>query len=322
MKISNEVKVGLLAVISIVLLVLGYMLMRGKNVFSREQVYYVRYGNAGGLAPAGQVRYKGMRVGHVRDISLAKDNSGKIVVALAVTPELKIPRGSMATVISPDFISAKAVEIKFSNTSDILPSGDTLVPGYVSNGLQEVQSQAQALIASMDSAINSINSIFNSETKSNLQKSIKSISNTLSTLDKSTSKVDTMLSENVGRLRKIFQNIESITTNLNQNQEEINTIITNLAGITDSVRRSGIVSTIQQAKEAISQANNVMKKINSGEGSLGLLINDNKLYNNLESSSKSLDALIVDLKSHPGRYVSFSIFGKKDKSSTKPDQQQ
>jgi len=321
LKISNEVKVGFLVTVALVLLVLGYNLMRGKNIFSRERIYYVRYDNAGGIAPAGHVRYKGMNVGHVFDIELAKDGTGKIVVSIAVMPDIRIPKGSVATIISPDFISAKAVQIEFSKSNEYLESGDTLAPGYVANGLQEVQSQAEALIASMDSAISSISSIFNSETKQNLQNSVKSIESTLRTLDKSTSKVDIMLSENVGRLQNIFQNIESITSNLSQNQDKINTILENLSAVSDSVRRSNIAATIRQANDALLQASEVMNKINSGQGSLGLLVNDDKLYKNLEASSKSLDALAVDLKANPGRYVSFSVFGKKDKSEKKPADQ-
>jgi phospholipid/cholesterol/gamma-HCH transport system substrate-binding protein len=312
-------KVGVMATIAIVLLVLGYNLMRGKSVFSRDNIYYIRYENAGGIAPAGHVRYKGMNVGHVLDIKLANDGSGKIVVSLAVMPDLKIPKGTTATVISPDFISAKAIQLDFSNGSEFYKSGDTLAPHIAVNGFQAVQSQAEALIASLDSAINSINSVFNSETKHNLQKSISSIESTLSNLDKSTSKVDNMLNNNVGRLDKIFANVESITTNLNKNQEQINAILGNLAAISDTVKRSEIGVTIREAKESLELVSEVMKKINSGQGSIGLLVNDDKLYKNLDNSSKSLDALLVDMKANPGRYVQFSVFGKKDKPAKDPE---
>lgn len=319
MKVSNEMKVGVLATIAIVLLVLGYNLMRGKNVFSRDNIFYVRYDDARGIAPAGAVRYKGMKVGHVMDIKLANDGSGMIVVSMAITPDLKIPRGSTATVISPDFISAKAIQLDFVTATDYYERGDTIVAKIARNGMQEVQSQAEALIASMDSAINSISGVFNSETKLNLQNSVKSIESTLGTLDKSASKVDQMLNDNVSRLDRIFANIESITANLNKNQDEINLILTNLAAISDSVKRSEITATVQEAKEALEQVSEVMQKINSGEGSMGLLVNDDKLYKNLESSSKSLDALLIDMKANPDRYVQVSVFGKKDKSAKNSD---
>lgn len=181
--------------------------------------------------------------------------------------------------------------------------------------MEEVQTKAEALIVSLDSAINSISSIFNSETRLNLQKSIKSIQTTLITLDRATTKVDVMLNDNVSRLDRIFANIESITANLNQNHDEINTILSNLATISDTLRQSEISATIQQAKETLEELSVVIEKINSGEGSLGLLVNDDKLYNNLETSSKSLDSLLVDFKNNPDRYVQVSVFGKKDKST-------
>jgi phospholipid/cholesterol/gamma-HCH transport system substrate-binding protein len=312
LKVSNEVKVGLLTTIAIVMLVLGYNLMRGKNIFSREDVFYVRYNDAGRIAPAGHVFYKGMNVGHVLKSELAKDGSGKIIVSFAINPGLQIPAGSVATIVSPDFISAKAIQLSFSNTTTYLESGDTLVAGYVSNGMQEVQTQAQALIASLDSTIRSVNGIFDSETRLNLQKSVKSIQSTLGTLDKSATTVDKMLADNAGRLDKIFHNVESITGNLNSNQEQINTILGNLSALTDSIKRIQFAATIAEAKESLTEVSQVMNKINSGQGSLGMLVNNDTLYRNLEASSKSLDALLADMKANPNRYVHFSVFGRKD----------
>ncbi|MBK9732866.1 MAG: MCE family protein [Chitinophagaceae bacterium] len=314
MKVSNEMKVGVLATVAIVLLVLGYNLLRGKNVFSRDNVFYIRYENAGGIAPAGSVRYKGMKVGHVQDIKLATDGSGQIVVSVAITPDLQIPRGSTATVVSPDLISPKAIQLDFVASNDFYNSHDTLVSKVGRNGIQEVQSQAEALIATIDSAINSISGIFNSETKLNLQKSVKSIESTLKTLDNATSKMDVMLNDNVSRLDHIFSNVESITTNLKNNQEEINNLISNLSAISDTVKRSEIGATVREAKEVLEEVRNVMIKINEGKGSMGLLMNDDKLYHNLESSTQSLDALLIDMKANPGRYVQVSVFGKKDKT--------
>lgn len=312
-------KVGVLATIAIVLLVLGYNLLRGKNVFSRDNIFYIRYDNAAGIAPAGAVRYNGMKVGHVQDIKLANDGSGRIIVSVAVTPDLKIPVGSTATVVSPDFISPKAIQLDFTAVNKFYINGDTLIAGVARNSMKEVQSQAEALIASMDSAINSISGIFNSETKMNLQRSVKSIESTLSTLDKATSKVDIMLSDNVSRLDRIFSNVESITANLKNNQDEINTMLNNLTAISDTVRRSEVGATIRQAKEVLEQTAAVMNKINEGQGSMGLLVNDDRLYRNLETSSKSLDALLTDMKANPNRYVQVSVFGKKDKSAKETD---
>lgn len=314
-KVSNEIKVGILATFSIVLLVLGYNLLRGKNVFSRDHIFYVRYDDAGGVAPAGSVLYKGMKVGHIMNIQLADDGSGKIVVVMAIDNKLRIPKGSTAMVISPDIISSKAILLEFSADQEFYDPHDTLVAKLSRKGLEEVQTQAEALIVSLDSAINSISGVFNSETRQNLQSSISSIQNTLKTLDHATANVDVMLNQNVSRLDRIFTHIESITSNLSQNNEEINMLLGNLASISDSVRQSEIRATVMQAKETLEEVSRVMEKINSGEGSLGLLVNDEKLYHNLESSSKSLDSLLTDVREHPDRYVQVSVFGKKDKSS-------
>jgi len=302
-----------LAIVAIILLVVGYSLLNGKNLFGKHKYYYIRYDDAGGIALAGQVMYKGMNVGRVTSISLANDNSGKIVVAIAVIPDLKIPLGTKAAVVNPDIISEKAIQLNFSDSLIYHQKNDTIAAGAGRNGLQGVQSQAEALIASLDSALLSITSVFNSETKKNLRLSIESIAGTLSNLNQSTSKVDAMLHHNVNRLDRIFANTESITSNLSTNQEQVNTILSNLAAVTDSAQRNKIDQTIAQAQKSLEDVSVVMNKISQGEGTLGLLLNDEKLYRNLETSSKSLDDLIVDLKSHPGRYLQFSVFGKKDK---------
>jgi phospholipid/cholesterol/gamma-HCH transport system substrate-binding protein len=141
-----------------------------------------------------------------------------------------------------------------------------------------------------------------------LKKSFASIQRSLNTLDNT-------LDKNSSRLDKIFLNIESITTNLEQNKEQITSILTNLNDITDSLKRAQFAETITQARDALQQTSEVMGKINNGEGSMGLLVNDPKLYAHLDSSAQSLDVLLKDVKEHPSRYVHVSVFGKKDKPS-------
>ena len=305
-KVANEVKVGALATVAIVLLVLGYNMMRGKNLLNREKIYYATYDRVDGLALAGHVRFNGMNIGRVQEMELAGDGSHRIRVSMNVAPDLKIPVGSVARIVQIDLFGTKALQIELSEQTQYLRDGDTLVPAFETDILSEVQDRAASLLSSLDTVVTSVKLTFNEETQENLQKSFASIQSTLNTLDKS-------LANNSGRLDKIFANIESITTNLEQNKEQITAIITNLNAITDSLRRADFANTVIQARDALEQANEVMKKINEGEGSMGLLVNDPKLYNDLDSAAKSLDELLKDLKENPKSYVHFSVFGKKDK---------
>ena len=313
-KVPNEFKVGVVATIAIVLAVLGYNLLRGKNSFNRDRIYFAKYAHVDGLAMAAHVRYNGMNVGRVQDMELATDGSGKIVMSMNVSPSLKIPKGSVAKIVSIDLFGTKAVDIQLSNGTEILQTGDTLQSGAEVDVISGVKQQASALLSSLDSVVTAVKETFDDRTRENLQKSFASVQHTLDNLDKS-------ISGNQGRLDNIFANIESITRNVNENKEQITTILTNLNSITDSLKRANIARTIIQARNALEEVNAVMQKINEGQGSMGLLVNDQRLYNHLDSATVSLDALMKDLKEHPKSYVQFSVFGKKDKSQSSSPKQ-
>jgi phospholipid/cholesterol/gamma-HCH transport system substrate-binding protein len=287
--------------------VLGYNLLRGKNSFNRDRIYFARYDHVDGLALAAHVRYNGMNVGRVQDMNLSSDGSGKIVVSMNVSPTLKVPRGSVAKIVQIDLFGTKAVQIELSSAPQFLQSGDTLRPAMEEDMISGVKNQASALLSSLDSVVNSVKQTFNNQTQESLQKSFISIQRSLDNLDKT-------ISGNQGRLDHIFKNIESITNSLDQNKDQLSAILTNFNAVSDSLRRANIVETVTQARNALAQVNEVMEKINEGKGSMGLLVNDQRLYNNLDSASASLDALLKDFKAHPGHYVQLSLFGKKDKT--------
>lgn len=307
MKIPNEFKVGVLATIAIILMVLGYNLMRGKNLLSREKILYAKYHTVGGLAVASHVRYNGMNVGRVLDMRLSGNGSGDIVVSLNVTPDLAIPKGSVARIIQTDLFGTKALNIELSNEKELLRSGDTLRSASEEDMVDAVKTSASTLLSSLDAVVTSIKDVLNDETEENLRKSFASIQKSLNTLDRT-------LTNNSERLDKIFANIESITTGLDKNKEQITAILTNLDAVSDSLRQVQFAETILQAKNVLEETSEVMKKINEGNGTMGLLVNDPRLYANLDSSAHSLDVLLKDLKENPDRYVQVSVFGKKDKS--------
>ncbi|MBA3648999.1 MAG: MCE family protein [Chitinophagales bacterium] len=325
MKVSNETKVGIFAAVSIVLLILGYNLLKGNPIFSKQDIYYARYERVDGLVVPNHVRVNGMNVGHVQNLQLVRDSSLDIMVTIAVDPVIKIPKGSTAIITSPDLLGTKIVQLEFSKSTDYYNKGDT-IPSKVQGGIKEsvqaelapIKAKAENLMNSLDSVVMVVKAVFNDEAKANLQKSIKSIQSTLNNLDQTTAKVNDVMVDNVSRLNKIFANIESLTSNLNKHQDNITALLSNLSAISDSIRRSDITATINNAKQVLLQAGDVIQKINDGQGSMGLLVNNDSLYNNLNASAKSLDALLYDLKANPGRYVRISVFGKKDKPASAP----
>lgn len=314
MKIKKEVKIGLIVIAGIFLLIYGLNFLKGKNIFDTRNKYYVIYDNVGGLTISNPVYFNGFVVGRVNKISFLDDQSGRMSVEITLREtDLKIPTGSVARIFSDGLLGTKAISIDFSKEKTFLQDGDTLKPDLQASITDEVARQvkplkdkAESLISTVDTLIQEITSIFNDGTKGSLRHSLQN-------MDEITGEFKGLVVEERQKLKKIMENIESISTNLRKNNEAITGLLKNLNQISDTLVRANIAQTISQANIALLQTAEVMKKINSGQGSLGMLVNDDKLYKNLESASKDLDQLLIDLKAHPKRYVHFSLFGKKEK---------
>lgn len=318
-RISNETKIGLFAVVAIVLLILGYNYLQGNDVFTKQNIYYAVYQQVEGLAEANPVTVKGLSVGRVTDMQYIPSRD-VVVVKFTVNSDIRIPQGSVAQIISADILGSKALQLQFATASLYHKNNDTLkasvqesLTSSVRAEIAPVKEKAEDLLSTLDSVVTAVNAVLTPETRQQLVSSIKSIQSTLENLDKSSENLDALLRNNTSRMDRIFANIESISNNIRNNEAQINMMFDNLSAISDSVRRANITQTFNEAKDVLAQSKTIMEKINRGEGSIGLLVNDQKLYNNLESASKSLDALLVEMKENPNRFVHFSLFGRKDK---------
>ena len=202
---------------------------------------------------------------------------------------------------------------------DYAQDGDTLNSNVEKNlmeTVQPVQKKAELIIGKMDSILTSVNSILNPDFQKNVNKSFNSIAGTLASLEGTSKKVDGLVGTESKRIAAILANAESISGNLKNNNEKINAILSNINKITDQVAAANFKQTIDNANKAVADLQGIVSKVNDGKGTLGLLVNDTKMYDNLNNASKNLDNLIIDLKANPKRYVHFSVFGggsKKDK---------
>jgi phospholipid/cholesterol/gamma-HCH transport system substrate-binding protein len=271
-----------------------------------------------GLAVSNAVKVKGVQVGRVGKIFLGEN----VTVKIKIDGDVKIPKNSVARIVSSDLLGSRIIELELTNDKDFYEDGDTLFSSQQESLTKSVQAEilpvkekAENLISSIDSVITIIRTVFNNETRKNIERSVKNISSTLEHINSSSENIDELLEKNTSKLQSIFNNIESITSNLRKNEENITAILSNLNQISDSLAKADLLQTVNNAKETLSQATHILEKINKGEGTIGMLVNDDKLYKNLEQSSKDLDILFQDLKENPGRYVHLSLFGKKDKSS-------
>ena len=314
-RISKEFKSGFIFLLAIIFLVYGLKYLKGLNVFQTNKPYYAIYDDIDGLQIGSSIRLNGFNVGMVNNIILNSDNN--LVVTLNIDGLDNIPENSICKIVNQDLMGTKGVSLILGQSNSFASSGDTLL-GRVENSLQDevnaqilpLKNKAEGLIGSVDSLLTIVTAVLNKNTRNSLSNSIKSLDETFAILSKTMVKIDSMVYDNDARVSKVLSNLESITTNLNDSNSGIKPILYNLSSISDTLSNANFAS-------LVNNINTISNNINSGSGSLTKLMNDEKLYNNLEKSTSELAELIEDIKNNPKRYVNFSILGGTNKSFEK-----
>lgn len=324
MKLSKEVKVGVITTIAIGCFIWGFNFLKGKNMFSTQRKFYAVYQDIDGLVEANPLLVNGFRIGMVGNISLAKDTSGQVIVTLLVDDDLNIPRNSIAKVISSDILGSKAVQLVLGKGGVHAVDGDTLQSAQednlkkaVNKTIAPLQKKAESLIESIDSVMVVVQQVFNENARQNLSKSFESIKFAIASLETTSYRLDTMVLTEKNKISNILNKVNTLATMLGNNSDKLNNVINNFSNISDSLAKSKLTSAIYNADVALSQAASIMTKVNKGEGSLGALVNNDSLYRKLDASANDLDKLLKDLRINPERYVHISVFGKKDRNKPK-----
>ncbi|MGN6637818.1 MAG: MlaD family protein [Mucilaginibacter sp.] len=314
MKISNETKIGVLTTLAVAILILCYSYLRGNDVFSSSNRFYAVYNSVDGLSVSKPVLVNGFPIGHVSDMKLQP--SGKTIVEFKIEPQYNIPDNTLAKLVSTDLLGSKAIVFEMGDHKTFAQDKDTQkadVQGSLAESLQPIQKKAEQLISKMDSSLAAINTIMNPDFQKNVDRSFLSIANSLHTLEGTTKKIDNLVAAQSGHINGILNNAEGVSSNLKTSTAHLNAIATNVQTFSSDLSHSNIKQTLDNANKAVAELQAAVDKINNGKGSMSLLINDDHLYRNLDSATSNLNKLFIDLKAHPKRYVSFSVFGKKEK---------
>ncbi|WP_374949774.1 MlaD family protein [Mucilaginibacter sp.] len=312
MKISNETKIGALTAVSITILVLGYSFLKGNDVFSGSNKFYAIYRSVEGLTVSKPVLVNGFQIGRVSKMELHED--GRTTVEFKIDPKYNIPSNTLAKLESTDLLGGKAIVFQLGNSREYAEDKDTLradIQGSLAESLQPIQRKAEVLMTKIDSSLTAINKIMNPTFQKNVDRSFASIANSLQTLEGTTKKIDALVGSQSTHIDAIMGNAETVSGNLKVSTSHLNGIATNFEKFSNDLSNSNIKQTLDNANQAVSGLQATVAKINSTDGSLGLLMNDKKMYNNLNDASNNLNNLFIDIKAHPSRYVSFSVFGKK-----------
>ncbi|UCH14736.1 MAG: MCE family protein [Bacteroidales bacterium] len=307
MKISKEVKIGIIALVTLVGFFWGLNFLKGINIFKPSDEYYATYDNIEGLIESAVVYLHGYKIGSVRDINFDRKKPGKIAVRFALEEKVKIPKNSVALITTSSMISEiKDINLILSDSSEYYETGDTLI-GALDKGMsgiiEPIKYKAEETVANIDSVLIVIKQIFNKSTQANLQHTILNI-------DSITTSFSSSLSEN-GSITRSLDNLEQITSSIKSKSTELSSILANLSAFSDSLAKSEIKTTISNTNRTLEETSEILEKINRGEGTFGMLVHNDTLYHNLKNASESLDILLKDLKERPKRYVHFSLFGGK-----------
>jgi len=311
LNLSRELKTAFFIIGCILVFIFGFSYLKGSSLLSKEKVVHALYDDVEGLVVGANVTISGMNVGKVRIIDF-DENYDKIKVTFTLRDDLVFSNQSVAQLYEAGLIGGKAIAILPQYDSPVESVADhDVLPSEIKPGLTELvnqqiaplQDKIEGLLTSADSLFAGVSNVMNYETQNNIKATLEGLAASVNNINALSSSVNSILEANEKGFASTLNNLDNATQNLTQ--------------LTDSLNQMPLVSTVKNFEATSAQLKKIIEGLESGEGSAGQLLNDKVLYDNLVTSSESLDALLTDLKEHPKRYVHFSIFGRKEKSNQK-----
>lgn len=312
MKLSREIKTGIIVIGGILLFIMGYSYLKANPVFNDSRLFYAVYDHVGGLQTGTQVSINGFSVGKVNGIRFL-DSSGKLLVSFTVDKDFDFSGNSVAELFDTGIIGGKGIQIipEFDGAPPA-QSGDTLQarikPGItelVQQKLTPLQQKVESAVSHADSILINVNQVMDTTTRLNLKESIAGLNQLIGALQNTTNSLNSFLKGNQQQLDSAVGNISHITSNFSK--------------LSDSLSQAGLSRTVRNLEASLASLDGLLKKMDEGEGTLGKLMQDDALYKNLSEASRELDLLLQDFRLNPKRYVNVSVFGKKQKEYTVPE---
>ncbi|GAB2959985.1 MlaD family protein [Hymenobacter coalescens] len=312
---SKEAKVALLAVVALVALFFGFRFLKGSNIFSSDRTFYATYDNVDGLNSGAPVMLNGIKIGQVKNLELLPESGNRIRVALEVEKRVEVGDSTLAS-LSGSLLGSKTITLIQGRNTKIFNGGEDLRSYHAASITDAFQARALPVLGTVDSTLLKVNQFLSKEARLSLQQ-------TLLNSQATTEALRNMLVANQRNINQITTNMAKLSSSLAVTERKFDQVATNLALITDTLKRAPLAKTVRDLNTTVGQAQVAMKQLNQSltttKGSLGKLINDDSLYTNLNATSASANALLVDLKANPKRYVHFSVFGGGGKEKKKSE---
>jgi phospholipid/cholesterol/gamma-HCH transport system substrate-binding protein len=320
MKIKREYSITLLVLSGVVLLIFGVNFLKGLDLFQKRNVYHAVYHDVSGISGASPVFYHGYKVGQVIGTALMLDGTGRVAISFQVNEDaLSIPEDTKVQIYSVDLFS-RALKLDMGQSGRTAEAGDTLVgdaqlslTDAVSEQIDPLKAKAENMIASVDSVLNTFQQMLNPQAVGDIDSSFSSIRRALESLSNAAERLDRLVATESASIGVTIHNLETVSTTFAENSDEIDNIFNNLDTLTAELAYGRMRVVLDKLAAASTELHTITADINSGKGSMGKLLKEDSLYNNLNSASLELDLLMEDFRLNPNRYVQLSLFGKKDK---------
>lgn len=318
MNISKEVKVGILAVVALVLFYLGLNFLKGVDFFSPNKTYFTVYDDIDGLNVSNPVLINGLTVGRVSKIEIIQDRNNAIRVDLDVDKDLNLGSSTVALLTDSDFLGSKAVELRMNYADqDFIAEGTEIRGEHDKSVVDMVRESTLPVVQKVDTTITNINLVLG-----NFVENRDAITHVFENLEAVSADLRVITSENRNELATVMSNMSQLSTALSDEKDGIGPLLAKMNLLADSLNNLEITATVMEAKKSMTELNALLSQMNEGEGTLGKLAKDDQFYNNMTATLADLDKLLIDLRENPKRYVHFSVFGRKTETGVEIEENQ
>lgn len=311
MALSKEAKVGMMALVAMLMLYFGFNILKGSDIFSKNYTYFARYSNIDGLTVSNPVMLNGLTVGNVKTIQLMQEEENSLVISLDIRKDITLREGTKAILGDGGLLGGKVINLYIPSTGASIQEGDTLLsvssPGIA--GL--LQEKALPVVTHADSLVLNLTAVANG-----FKETGEVLNNLLRNYHHAGTNINHLLESNEKKIGSLLDNMNTLTASLVHTEKELKPLLNNANTLLDTLSNLKLQETLSEARSGLQDFKRIMHSLEQGEGSLGKLMQDDQVYQNLNYTLISLNQLLTNFREHPKRYVNVSVFGKKDKGPT------